>query len=320
MDLFSLVITTPLGYLINLIYKVVQNYGIAIILFTIAIKLVLLPLTYYSQKSMKKQQKLQPIIAEIQKKYANDQQKMQEEMMKLYKENDVNMTGGCLPLFIQMPILIGLYQVIQKPISFLIRENFRSEEVINRVIEIQKLMVEKYPDVIGKLKDYTMEQLGNTSQIQLSKWSEMLYGSNDKWALNFDFFGMNLANTPATALSQLLSGNFSDTNTLLLLLIPICAVATTWCSMKLSQPKQKKSEQNESDPSAQMAKSMNLMMPLMTLFCTITFPSGIGLYWVISNLMQLTQQLVLNKIFDKKESEINVKVPERVNKKRKKRR
>ena len=322
MDLFSLVITTPLGYLIELIYKMVQNYGLAIILFTIIIKLILLPLTIKSQKSMKKQQKLQPVLAELQKKYANDQQKLQTEIMKLYKDNDVSMAGGCLPLFIQMPILIGLYQVIQKPISFLIRADFNSEAAINKVIEIQRLMTERFPEKIGKLSTSSMEQLANTAQIQLSEWSKTLFGENDAWSLNFNFLGMNLSSTPSTAISQLLSGNFSDISTLSLLLIPALAVFTTWVSMKLSQAqtqsKTDKKDGKELDSAAQMNKSMNLMMPIMTLFCTITFPSGLGLYWIISNVMQIAQQFAINKYFDDKEDEISVKVPERSNKKRKK--
>lgn len=323
MDLFSLVITKPLGIIIEFIYRLVQNYGLAIILFTVIIKLILMPLTVKSQKSMKKQQKLQPALKALQEKYANDQQKLQTEMMKLYRDNDVSMSGGCLPLFIQMPILIGLYQVIQRPISFLIGENFNTPENINRVIQIRDTMAEKFPDVIGKLKGSTMEQLANTSQIQLSKWSEMLFGEGDKWVLNFDFFGMDLSNTPSTAINQVIHGNFSDVGTLLLLLIPILAVTTTWISMKLSQAqtqtKNTDGKDNSEDPAAQMSKSMNLMMPLMTLFCTVSFPSGLGLYWIISNVMQLGQQYFLNKYFDAKEDEINVKIPETNRKKRKKR-
>lgn len=324
MDLFSLLITTPLGYIINLIYKVVQNYGLAIILFTIVIKLLLMPLTVKSQKSMKKQQKLQPAMKALQEKYANDPQKLQLEMAKLYRDNDVSMTGGCMPMFIQMPILIGLYQVIQRPISFLIGENFNNPDVINRVIDIQKQMIEKFPDVIGKLSTYSMEQLGNQAQIQLSKWSEMLFGTSDKWALNFDFLGMDLSNTPSTAITQIMHGNFSEPSTLLLVLIPVLAVFTTWISMKLSQAQTQSqntdNKKNEADdPAAQMSKSMNLMMPIMTLFFTITFPSGLGLYWIISNVMQIGQQFFLNKYFDGKEDEIIVKVPETNRKKRKKR-
>ena len=115
MSLFD-IITVPLGFIINMIYRLVQNYGVAIIIFTIIVKLILLPLNIKSQKAMRKQQKIQPILAELQKKYANDKEKLQQEMMKLYKDNNVSMMGGCLPMLIQMPILIGLYNVIRSPL------------------------------------------------------------------------------------------------------------------------------------------------------------------------------------------------------------
>ena len=100
LSLFELLITRPLGFIIRTIYNLVQNYGLSMLLFTVIIKLILMPLQVKSQKAMKKQQKIQPIIAELQKKYANNQQKLQAEMMKVYKENGVSMTGGCLPLLI----------------------------------------------------------------------------------------------------------------------------------------------------------------------------------------------------------------------------
>ena len=114
--MFEFLIYRPLGWIIKLIFDLVSNYGWAIIIFTIIVKLILLPLNIKSQKAMKKQQKIQPIIVELQKKYANDQQKLQQEMMKIYKENNISMFGGCLPLLIQFPILIGLYRVILSPI------------------------------------------------------------------------------------------------------------------------------------------------------------------------------------------------------------
>ena len=119
-------IVMALGWIIKTIYDLVQNYGVAIILFTIVVKLILLPLNIKSQKAMKKQQKIQPIIAELQKKYANDQQKLQQEMMKVYKENNVSMMGGCLPMFIQMPILIALYQAIQKPLTYMFNVPYKN--------------------------------------------------------------------------------------------------------------------------------------------------------------------------------------------------
>ncbi|MCH5185716.1 MAG: YidC/Oxa1 family membrane protein insertase [Oscillospiraceae bacterium] len=323
MNLFSLVITKPLGLLINLIYGLFDNYGIAIIIFTLIIKTVLIPLTFKSQKSIKKQQKLQPFIAELQKKYANDSQKLQTEMMKLYRENDVSMMGGCLPMLIQMPILIGLYQVIQKPLTYLIGVDFKTEEALAKAGQIQQFMIENFPSKIdAAIQKYTPEQLVKISQISLSRWSELTFGKEDPWVLNFNFFGMDLSNVPKSAFMQLFSGNFSDPGTLLLIIIPVIAVLTTWFSMKLSQAQVKKksetTENSEPNPADQMSKQMSIMGPVMTGFFTVTLPSGLGLYWIISNIVQITQQYLINKYFDKKEDDINVKVPESNRKNRKK--
>ena len=118
--MFEFIITRPLGWIIQQIYNLVANYGLSIIIFTVLIKLILLPLNIKSQKAMKKQQKIQPYVAELQEKYKNDQEKLQREMMKLYKDNNISMAGGCLPMLIQMPILVGLYQVIQKPLQYML--------------------------------------------------------------------------------------------------------------------------------------------------------------------------------------------------------
>lgn len=326
MNLFSLVITKPLGFLIDLIYGLVSNYGVAIIIFTFIIKTALIPLTFKSQKSMKKQQKLQPVLAELQTKYANDPQKLQTEMMKLYRDNDVSMMGGCLPMLIQMPILVGLYQVIQRPLTFLVGVDFTAADALAKVADIQKFMIENFPSRIdAAMQKYTPEQLAKISQISLSKWSELAFGQGDPWVLNFNFFGMDLSNVPKTGFAHLFSGNFSDISTILLIIIPILAIATTWFSMKLSQMQMKKNSDNtnavkkQDNPSEQMSKQMSLMAPIMTGFFTITLPSGLGLYWIVSNIVQIAQQFFINKYFDKKEEDINVKVPEPRRKNRKKR-
>lgn len=323
--MFNLLITTPLGWIIEKIYDIVNNYGWAIIIFTIIIKMVVLPLTIKSQKAMKKQQKIQPIIMELQQKYKNDQEKLQMEMMKIYKENDISMMGGCLPMLIQMPILIGLYQVIQKPLSFLMHVDFNTEAAINKVIDLQQRIVEAGIN-IGNLKTYTMQQLADTSQIQLSKWSEILNGASDPWSINFGFLGMDLSNAPIISVQSILAGNFKDMSIILLILIPIVAVLTTWLVSKQSQAmtqgklSEEAKKKQQDDPSAQMSKSMMMMMPIMTGFFTFTLPSGLGIYWIISNVMQLIQQFCLNKYFDKKEDDFVVKVPEKSRKNSKNRR
>jgi YidC/Oxa1 family membrane protein insertase len=96
---------------------------------------------------------------ELQKKYANDQQRLQQEMMKVYKENNVSMTGGCLPLLIQFPILIGLYRVIQRPLTYIRGINFADSQVVENVKLVMEQMKESFPEVIGNLANVTVEQI-----------------------------------------------------------------------------------------------------------------------------------------------------------------
>lgn len=307
--MFEWLITKPMGFIIEHIYNIVQNYGMAIIIFTVVIKLVLLPLNIKSQKSMKKQQKIQPYMAELQKKYANDQEKLQREMMKLYKENNVSMSGGCLPMLIQMPILVGLYQVIQKPLSFLLNVNFMEQATIDKVYALRDAMAAS----IGNLATATEEMIANQAQIQLSRWSEIINGPTDPWVINFNFCGLDLSAVPSTAFNYIMRADFSNIAIIALLLIPILAIVSSLVSMKITQVQ---SGQNAggNDTANQMNKSMMLMMPIMTGIFTLTLPSGMGLYWIISSVMQIVQQLVLNKYFDKKGEDIVVTIPEKNNK------
>ena len=311
-----------MGFIIEHIYGLVANYGLAIIIFTIIIKLILIPLNVRSQKAMKKQQKIQPVLAELQKKYANDQEKLNREMMKLYKENNISMTGGCLPMLIQFPILIGLYQVIQKPLSYLAgitSEMWNSAPFIDEVVRLQSKMVELGYN-IGNLASYSMQQLANNAQIQLSKWAgivgtegSFLEGVNGAathpWVLNFNFLGLDLSNAPSESFKYIMALDFSHWSIIALLAIPLLAVVTSVISMKITQAQ---TGQNNSNAQAnQMSKTMNMMMPIMTLFFTVTLPSGLGLYWIISSVVQIFQQLILNFYLDKKGEDIVVRIPEK---------
>ncbi|MBR3791228.1 MAG: YidC/Oxa1 family membrane protein insertase [Clostridia bacterium] len=318
LNLFE-IITIPLGYIIDLIYRVVENYGLSIIIFTIIVKLLLLPLNIKSQKAMRKQQKIQPILVELQKKYANDQQKLQQEMMKLYKDNDISMAGGCLPMLIQLPVLIGLYRVIQAPIKYLLHVNITDAGVVDKINNIVALMSEKFPQEIGSYATMGAEKLFKNAQIQLATWSEKVLDAADAWIVNFDFLGLNLSQVPSAGLSALTKGDFSQIGTIALLIIPALAVLTTWLSTKQTQNMSGQSNQSENEQAAQMGKSMTMMMPIMTGFFTISLPSGMGIYWIVSNVLQMIQQNVLNKYFDSKGDDFVVKVRNKDTKKRKKR-
>lgn len=290
-----------LGFIINFIYGLVDNYGVAIILFTIVVKLLLLPLNIRSQRAMKKQQKIQPILAELQKKYANDKEKLQQEMMKLYRENNVSMMGGCLPLLIQMPILIALYQVIQKPITYI-----RGINLWDFQDKIQALM--------GNGAD--VKAIIERNQIELANVANNTSGIADEWAINFNFLGLDLSKAPMEGINKLFSGDFSNLGIVLLVIIPILAVFTSWLSMKVTQIKQ---ANNSDNPAAQTTGTMNLLMPLMTGFFTVSLPSGMGLYWTASSVCQIVQHIALNKYLEKEEDGQDVKLPEPNRKNRKKR-
>lgn len=310
LGLFDL-INIPLGYLIRVIYNLVQNYGLAIILFTVVIKLVLMPLQIKSQKAMRRQQKVQPIIAELQKKYANDQQRLQQEMMKVYKENNVGCSGGCLPLLLQFPILIGLYNVIQRPLTYIRGINITDGAVVEKAREIAAQMGENIPSI---------ETFLQREQMKLSTWANEL-GMSD-WGINFNFLGLDLSETPAfSSVSKLLSGDFSNLSTTLLILIPVFAMLMTWLSSKYSQKLSGAANTNNTNDQAQsMTKSMNVMMPLLTGWFTFSLPSGIGIYWIISSVMQIVQQFLITKFFEGKEDDFVVKVPDKNRKRSKKRR
>ena len=194
-------IVMGMGWIIKTIYELVQNYGVAIIIFTILIKGLLLPLSIKSQKAMRKQQKIQPLVAELQQKYANDQAKLQQEMMKLYKENNVSMSGGCLPLLIQMPILLALYQAIRRPLTYMFNVPYKDvpADIIEKVDSLKNAMIEKFPEVIGSLKDMDATTLLDQSQIQLSDWAHRIFGSAHEWYINFNFLGLDLSQTPWSA-------------------------------------------------------------------------------------------------------------------------
>lgn len=305
-------IVLALGWIIKMIYELTMNYGIAIILFTIIIKSALLPLNIKSQKSMRKQQKIQPIIAELQKKYANDQTKLQQEMMKVYKENNVSMSGGCLPMLIQMPIIIALYQAIRRPLTYMFNVPFKDApaELLDKVSSLKDAMLEKFPEVVGNLANSEPAMILRDSQIQLSDWAHRINGNTDPWFINFNFCGLDLSNTPWSAFHYM-SDIGNHLNVVALLIIPVLAVIGSVLQNKMSTKMSGQDLSKQADnQAAAMNKSMMWMMPVMTGYFTLMFPAGLGLYWIISSALQIIQQLVLYYYFEKKGEEVVVKVPE----------
>ena len=190
------------------------------------------------------------------------------------------------------------------PLSYLKGVDWMIQPVIDKVYMLRDAMAAS----IGNLATQTEAVLSNSSQIQLSRWAEIVNGPNDPWVINFNFLGLDLSTNPSSALNYIMHLDFSHPEILALLLIPLFAVLSSWLSMKIMQ-KQSGQDQNNTQVN-QTAKTMNMMMPIMTLVFTFTLPAGMGLYWIASSLMQILQQITLNLYFDKKGDEVVVKLPE----------
>ncbi len=270
MNVFSLLITTPLGYILSTIYSLVENYGLAILIFTVVVKLIMMPLIAKQQKSMQAMQKIQPQLEKIQKKYANDQQKMQQETMKIYQENKVNPAGGCLPLLVQFPIIIGLYQVITKPLQYILHLDVEVVEKIAGVLNMEYPRTSEITiaNAISENAALIQEKIGYAIE-----------------AINFDFFGLDLSATPSLKFISWLW------------LIPILSAITSYISSIITR----KLSGNANSAANEQMKTMNIIMPLMSGYFCFIMPSGVGLYWIASNVVQVIQQVLLTMYYRRKD-------------------
>lgn len=254
MNIFETFVTGPLGAILGFIYSFTNSYGFSIILFTIFIKLILLPLAIKQQKSMAQMQKVQPLLAEVQNKYKNDKEKLNQETMKLYQEHKVNPAAGCLPMLVQLPIIFGLYRVIYQPLTYILSMTRE---------QIEKLATEL--NINARNEIAIAEKMQN---------------------INLDFLGLNLAQTPQFNVPSVIW------------IIPILAALTTYLSSKITSMNSTQSSSNKDNEQAtQMQSSMMKVFPFMTGFISFSLPAGVGLYWIISNTVQIIQQIFLNKYF-----------------------
>lgn len=266
------VIAQPFGYLLRFLYETFGNYGWAIVGFTVIVNLILMPLTFKQQKSTIAMQKIQPQIAQIQKKYANDKDKQSQELMRVYQENNINPAGGCLPLLIQLPIIMVLYQVIIKPLTYMYS---LSDELVVKLQVALGHGAEEYVQQIQLAREMTEEVRSQAEFAHIP-------------VINFNFFGLDLSATPS----------FTQINALWI--IPVLSALTSYAVSKLSQ-KMTNPEGSENAAAAQV-NTMNKIMPLISAWFTFSFPAGIGLYWVMSNVVRGAQQFFINKYFMKQKA------------------
>lgn len=270
-------LSEPLAFIIRPIYNLIQNYGITLIVVTILIKLLTLPLTIKSQKSMAKTQLIQPELLKLQEKYKNDKEKLSIEMQKLYTKHGVNPMGGCLPLILQMFILFGFIGVVYNPLEYILQ---LSDAQIGAIKEAVGASNAAYQVTLCGME-------GVAEQI-------MALG---KTPLNFNFFGIDL--------TKMLKGNEAD---MFLWIFPVLAVLATVASSYITKKQQSSQSSNTNEQAQSMSNSMMTIMPIMTAFFVYTMPVGMSLYWFVSTAVQLIQQALTTNLVNKKmEKEIALK-------------
>lgn len=292
------IICIPFAWLVRLLYNLTGSYGMAIILFTVVLKLILLPFQLKSKKSMMRMNRMNGKIQEIQKKYANNQVKMQEEMQKLYQEEGVSPMSGCLWSFLPLPILLALYSIMRQPITHLM---MLSNDVVQELVaKITAMGVDMSGIVMMKngaavVKD-GVTQLQPYGQINLVKavtehYPEAAAGINGWIDLDFNFIGLDLAATPSSVLKTV-SFQWAIIG---LILIPILA-GLFQLLMSIYTMK----SQSQDGAAAGSMKGMMYMMPLMSVYIGFIMPAALGIYWIAQSVFSLIQEVIMTKFFNKK--------------------
>ena len=315
-------IMTALGWILTFLYSIVNNYGLAIILFTILIKLILFPIDIKQKRSMAKTQKIQPLLNEVQKKYANDKDKLNQETMKLYQKYGISPMSGCLPMLIQLPIIFALFYVVKKPIIYMLGvdfdETWRIALAYNewfRALDPNSAAFTSLPETLRKAGELTVT--GNNTfglyEIQvaevIAKYPQILENPviTNHWkdgldVIRFNFLGMNLAQEPSfSAIIGLLSGVVPPFSTMMLWLIPAASGASAFASSRIMNPQPKvdknvilaENEKPQEKAGANTMSSMTKIMPIFSVVFAFTLPAGVGLYWTISNIIQIVQHFVI---------------------------
>ena len=284
------------GYLLNLIYGVVNNYGLAIILFTIAVQIILLPFSIKQQKTMIKNNKIQAKVKELQEKYKNDQVRLGQETMDLYKADKMSPCSGCLGSILQLILFVSIFYLVRQPLTYMERLD---ADKINQYVE-----------------KYQISQQSNYKEIDIIR--EAKKAGDDSISIDMNFLGIDLSNVP--------SRNWGDPT---VYIIPGLYVISSIISMRITmnagkkkltkeekdEEERKKREQkalikaddddDDFDTVEAMNKQMMFMMPIMAVSVALVAPLGLALYWLINNISSTIKRMIINRFVKSKEEENN---------------
>jgi len=290
------------GYLLNFIYNIIGNYGWAIIVFSIVIKLIMLPLSIKQQKTLKKNNKLQAKMKEIQFKYKNDPERLNQATMQLYKDENVSPFSGCFSAIIQLVLLISIFYLVQSPLTYMKKID---KEVINKyysILQEENLATGSgYPEI---------EIIRETDKLKTQENEKINQEEIANLEINMEFLGLDL--------SQIPSKNTSDWK---VFIIPILYVAVSFISMKVSlgtqnkkkkeenkllnedntKPEQKEEFGDMQEAMEQANKNMSMIFPIMYLSVAIIAPLGLALYWLVNSILMIGERLILNKLMKEDE-------------------
>ena len=282
------------GYLLEILYNLINNYGVAIILFSVIIKIILLPLSIKQQRTLKKSTELQDKMKTLQFKYKNNPEKLNQEMMSLYKSENMSPFSGCLTAIVQFILLISIFYLVRSPLTFM--EKIPQDDINKYVSQVQedgRQVSQVYPE-IDLIREANWLQEKNPDDESAKKLS-----------LQMNFLGLDLSKIPQQ--------NMSDYT---VYIIPALYILSSFISIRLTTAMQTKKnkenkdkvidgatgkeliteeEANEIDTVMQTNKMMSWMMPIMSISIAFIAPLGLALYWLVNNILMILERLILNK-------------------------
>ena len=296
------IVTVPFGWLLKVLYELTTNYGVAVILFAIIVKLVLTPMSAKGKKSMMKMSRLTPQLQKLQEKYADDQQKLQQATQELYKKEGVSTCGGCLWSFLPLLVLFPLYTVIRQPIVYMLGETAENALKITEAIQAAA------PELFSKNTYYAQMTAARHIPDFVDAVTAAVPGISAETlaGVNFNFLGVDLGQLPQF---NIFAWEVYDWATIGLFLIPVLSAGSQVLSMLISQKMNnsvvtnekgiqdeetaKKSQQN------QTSKTMMWMMPIMSLWIGFTVPCALSLYWLISGVASTISDVIMTRHYRK---------------------
>lgn len=285
------------GYLLNFIYNVIGNYGWAIIIFSIIIKIAMLPLSIKQQKTMKKNVKLQEKMKQIQFKYKNDPERLNQATMQLYKDENISPFSGCFSAIIQLVLLISIFYLVRSPLTYMKKIDTEIIDKYYKILQEESLATNSgYPEI---------EIIKETNTLKTIENEKIDQKEIEQIQTNMQFLGLDLGQIP--------SKNASNWK---VFIIPILYVIVSFISMKISLGGENKKQEesnifNEDGTKAesvkdeandmqeimeQTNKNMSMMFPIMYLAVAIIAPLGLALYWLVNSILMIAERLILNKV------------------------